>query len=139
MKRQIFRSLIEGALPAVLVCVLAFPPDIFGQTTQQDHIVSSQSLQQQLEASTAARQHDIETLTSFLSTPLAEQAMQDAHINPVQITTAIPTLSNQELSNLASRAADAQTKFSAGIFTSRDLLFILLGILVIILIIVAVR
>jgi hypothetical protein len=139
MKKRIFRLLIQGALPAVLVCVLAFPPDIFGQTTQQDHIVSSQSLQQQLESSTAARQRDIETLNSFLSSPIAEQAMQDAHINPVQITTAIPTLSNQELSNLASRAADAQTKFSAGIFTSRDLLFILLGILVIILIIVAVR
>jgi hypothetical protein len=139
MKKRIFRLLIQGALPAVLVCVLAFPPDIFGQTTQQDHIVSSQSLQQQLESSTAARQRDIETLNSFLSSPIAEQAMQDAHINPVQITTAIPTLSNQELSNLASRAADAQMKFSAGIFTSRDLLFILLGILVIILIIVAVR
>jgi hypothetical protein len=139
MRKRLFTLLTHGAVPGLLVCALAFPPDIFSQEAQQDHVVSSQTMQQRLEASAAARQRDIETLNSFLSSPITEQAMQEAHVNPIQIRTAIPTLSDQELSNLASRAADAQMKFSAGAFGNHELLVIAVAILVIILIIVAVH
>jgi hypothetical protein len=139
MKMHISNLLLRGAIPGLMVCTLAFPPDVFGQVTQQDHIVSSQALQQRLEASAAARQRDIETLNSFLSSPVTQQAMQETHVNPEQIKTAIPTLSDQELSNLATRAADAQMKFSAGAFGNRELIIIAVAILVIILVIVAVR
>ena len=139
MRKRLFTLLTQGAVPGLLVCALAFPPDIFSQAAQQDHIVSSQAMQQRLEASAAARQHDIETLNSFLSSPITQQAMQDAHVNPVQIRTAITTLSDQELSSLASRAADAQMKFSAGSFSNHELIVIAVAILVIILVIVAVR
>jgi hypothetical protein len=139
MKKQLSRLFIQGALPGVMVCALAFPADIFGQAMQQDHIVSSQALQQRLESSAAARQRDVETLNNFLSSPVTQQAMKDAHVNPVQIRTAIPTLSDQELSSLASRAADAQMKFTAGAFGNHELIVIAVAILVIILVIVAVR
>jgi hypothetical protein len=139
MRKEIFTLLTHGAIPGLLVCALAFPPDIFGQTTQQDHVVSSQAMQQRLEATAAARQRDIETVNNFLSSPITQQAMQETHVNPVQIRTAIPTLSDQELSSLATRAADAQMKFSAGAFGNRELIIIAVAILVLILIIVAVR
>jgi hypothetical protein len=139
MKKQLSNLLTRGAIPGLMVCALAFPPDIFGQATQQDHIVSSQALQQRLEASAAARQRDIETLNSFLSSPVTQQAMQETHVSPVQIRTAIPTLSDQELSSLATRAADAQMKFTAGAFGNHELIVIAVAILVIILIIVAIR
>ncbi len=139
MKKRISTLLTQGAIPGVMVCALAFPPDIFGQATQPDHIVSPQALQQRLETSAAARQRNIETLNSFISSPIAQQAMRDAHLNPVQIKTAIPTLSDQELASLASRTADAQTKFSAGSFSNHDLLLIAVAILVLILVIVAVH
>ena len=139
MRKRLLTLLTQGAVPGLLVCALAFPPDIFSQAAQQDHIVSSQAMQQRLEASAAARQRDIETLNSFLSSPITQQAMQEVHTNPVQIRTAIPTLSDQELSSLASRAADAQMKFSAGAFGNHELIVIAVAILVIILVIVAVR
>jgi CHASE3 domain sensor protein len=139
MKKQLSNLLTRGAIPGLMVCALAFPPDIFGQATQQDHIVSSQALQQRLEASAAARQRDIETLNSFLSSPVTQQAMQETHVSPVQIRTAIPTLSDQELSSLATRAADAQMKFTAGAFGNHELIVIAVAILVIILVIVAIR
>ena len=137
--RKLISLLTHGALPGLMVCALAFPQDIFSQALQQDHIVSSQALQQQLENSATARQRNIETLNNFLSSPTAQRAMQETHITPTQVKTAIPTLSDEELANLAARAADAQMKFAAGAFGNRELLIIAVAILVLILIIVAVH
>jgi hypothetical protein len=139
MRKQIFSLLTHGVLPGVLVCALAFPQDIFSQAMQQDHVVSSQAMQQKLEDSAAARQRNIETLNSFLSSPTAQRAMQETHITPTQVKTAIPTLSDEELASLASRAADAQMKFAAGSFTDHDLLIIVIVVLIIIVVILAVH
>lgn len=132
------RTLIQGVLPGALVLVLAFPPDIFAQSppqvTDQDHIVSSQALQQQLETSSSTRQQEIATLSRFLSSSAAERALRDAHINPVQVRTAIPTLSDEELASLSARAADAQQKFSAGLMNNDMLLIIILLVAVIIIV-----
>lgn len=135
MKKQLFKLLTQGAIPAVMVCALAFPSDIFCQATQPDHIVSSQALQQRLESSAAARQRNIDTLNTLLSSPTAERALQEAHVTPTQLKTAIPTLSDEELSNLATRAADAQSKFAAGSMSNHDLLLIILVIVIIIVIV----
>ncbi len=136
------RTLIQGVLPGALVLVLAFPPDIFSQAplqaSDQDHIVSPQALQQQLETSSSTRQQEIATLSRFLSSPTAERAMQDAHINPVQVQTAIPTLTDQELATLSTRAADAQQKFSAGMMNN-DMLLIVILLVAVIIIVVAVH
>jgi hypothetical protein len=138
MKLSAFsRTLIQGVLPGALVVALAFPPDIFAQAAEQDHIVSSQALQKHLETSSAARQRNITTVAGFLSSPMADRAMRDAHVSPVQVQTAIPTLSDEELANLASRAADAQQKFAAGAMSNEMLLLIIL--VAVVLIIVAVK
>lgn len=137
MKKRLLTLLTQGALPGVLVCALAFPADIFAQTAPQDHIVSSQAMQQQLEATAAARQRNIETLNNLLASPTAQRAMQETHITPAQVKTAIPTLSDAELANLATRAADAQMKFTAGNFSDHDLLIIIVVVLIVIVIIAA--
>ena len=133
------RMLIRGALPGARAFVLAVPPDLVAQTAVDDHIVPPQALQQRLESSAAARQREINTLTGFLSTPAAERAMKDARINPEQVRTAIPTLSDQELANLASRAADAQQKFAAGSFSNDQILILVLIIALVVVVIVAVH
>ncbi len=139
MRKQLFTLLTNAAMPGLLVCALAFPADIFSQPAQQDHIVSSQALQQRLEASAAARQRNVETLNNFLSSPIGQRAMQQTHITSTQVTTAIPTLSDGELASLATRVADAQMKFAAGSFSNHDLLIIAVLILVLIVVILAVR
>jgi hypothetical protein len=60
--------------------------------------------------------------------------MRDSKIDPVQIRTAIPTLSDQELKDLASRTADAQKKITGGGLTSLALTLIELGVVIIILV-----
>lgn len=121
--------LTRGVIPAALVVLLSYPADLFCEAGE-DHLVSSQALQQQVQVASAAREKDIATVTNFLSSDVADHAMRDAHLDPVQVRTAIPTLSDQELASLAARSADAQQKFSAGILG--------LGMIALIIVIIAV-
>lgn len=126
--------LLRAVAPAVLVALLANPVGSLAQSTSTDHVVSTKALQQNLEASSAARQKNVETLAKFMSTPTAEKAMRDAKIDPVQVQKAIPTLSDQELANLSARAADAQQKFSAGVLGTSTLTLIIVLIAIIIIV-----
>ena len=128
---------LHAVVPAVLVVLMSYPSDLIAQTAAEEHIVSSQSMQQQLQTSSAKRQKDIETLTNFMSTPQAQKAMRDAKIDPVQVQKAIPTLSDHELANLSSRATDAQQKFAAGVLGTSTLtvIIVLIAIIVIVAII----
>lgn len=128
---------LHAVLPAVLVVLMSYPSDLIAQTATEEHIVSSQNLQQQLQTSSATRQKNIETLTNFMSTPQAQKAMRDAKIDPVQVQKAIPTLSDHELANLSSRATDAQQKFAAGVLgtSTLTLIIVLIAIIVIVAII----
>lgn len=136
MKRLSVLSMLlsRGVLIPLLLLFLAFPPDLFSQATAEDHIVSSQAMQQQVETKSATRQKEIDTVTGFLASPQAERAMRDAHINPAQVRTAIPALSDQELASLSARAADTQQKFAAGMISNDMLLLVILLIAVIIIV-----
>jgi hypothetical protein len=125
---------LRAVVPAVLIVVLAYPSGILAQSESQEHIVSSQALEQHLEASSETRQKDIATLTSFMSTPTADRAMRDAHIDPVQVQKAIPTLSDRDLASLSARTNDAQQKFSAGVLGTSTLTLIIVLIAVIIIV-----
>jgi hypothetical protein len=126
--------LLQAVVPAVLTVLVSYPAGLLAQTASQDHIVSSQALQQQLQTSSAARQKNLQTLKTFMSTPQAEKAMRDAKIDPVQVQKAIPTLSDHELANLSARATDAQQKFSAGALSNSMLTLIIVLIAIIIIV-----
>jgi hypothetical protein len=124
---------VQAAVPAVLIVLLSYPAGLLAQSPEE-HIVSSQTLQQNLQTSSAARQTNIQTLTNFMSTPTAEKAMRDAKIDPVQVQKAIPTLSDRELADLSARATDTQQKFSAGVLGVGLLTLIIIVIAVIIIV-----
>ncbi len=137
--RSIFSTLfLRGIVPAALTFVLVCPADVVAQTAQSDHLVTPQALNEQVQNSAQSREQNIRTVTDFLSTPTAERAMQDAHFNPIEVRTAIPTLSDHELQNLAMRASDAQQKFAAGAF-GVGLLTLLIIIVVVIIVVAAVH
>ena len=131
---RISTLVLQAVVPAVLIVLMSYPAGLLAQTAPDEHIVSSKALQQNLETSSAARQKNVETLSKFMSTPLAEKAMRDAKIDPVQVQTAIPTLSDNELANLSTRATDAQQKFSAGVLGTSMLTLIIVLIAIIIIV-----
>jgi hypothetical protein len=123
----------QAAVPAVLIVLLSYPAGLLAQSPEE-HIVSSQTLQKNLETSSATRQANVQALTRFMSTPTAEKAMRDAKIDPVQVQKAIPTLSDRELQNLSTRATDTQQKFSAGALSTNMLTLIIVLVAVIIIV-----
>lgn len=133
--RPKFSFLSSGLALAALVSLFLSVPGLRAQAqnNQQDsHIVSSAQLQQQVQNSAAVRQKNIDTLNQFLSTPDAQQAMKTAKIDPVQVKTAVPTLSDAELANLSARAQHAQQEFAAGHLSNAVWLIIIIAIVVII-------
>lgn len=131
----VLRQSVRFLVALVLVALFIVPSDLLAQS----HLVSPADLQQQAVAASQVREHNLQTVKNFLSTPTAEKAMQSSNINPQQVRTAVSTLNDQELAQLASRADKAQQDFAAGNLSDRDLILIILGIAVLVLIIVAVR
>jgi hypothetical protein len=118
---------------AALAIIVAVPCAVMAQS---DHVVSPADLQRQAAAVTHMRQENIEKVRSFLSSPMAEETMQKAHIDSGQVKAAVPNLSDEELGQLSARADKAQRDFAAGYLNTRDIALIILGVVVIILIIV---
>ncbi|HKT51957.1 MAG TPA: PA2779 family protein [Candidatus Angelobacter sp.] len=131
----VLRQSVRFLVALVLVALFTVPSDLLAQS----HLVSPADLQKQAVAASQVREHNLETVKNFLSTATAEKAMQSSHINPQQVRTAVSTLNDQELAQLAARADKAQHDFAAGNLSDRDLILIILGIAVLVLIIVAVR
>jgi hypothetical protein len=122
-------------IASVLVAIFAIQPNLFAQT----HVVSPAELQEEATVATRARRQNEEKLIEFLSSPRAEKALRSAHMDPARVKTAVATLSDAEVAQLASRTAKAQADFAAGTMSDHDLLIILIGIAALVLIIVAVR
>jgi hypothetical protein len=129
------RQSLRMAIATVLVALFIVPTDGLAQ----NHVVSPADLQKKAVAASQVRQHNVETVQHFLSTPAAEKALKSAHMDPQQVKTAVSTLSDHDLAQLAARADRAQADFAAGNLTERDLIWIILAIAVLVLIIVAVR
>ncbi len=131
------RGLAAFALVSLFASSIALraqePARTSASSDQDMHLVSPAQLDSQLQASTDARQKEIKNLTQFLSTPLAEKAMKDAKVDPVQVRTAIPSLSDAELADLSARADHAQKDFAAGM-SNNTLLIIILVLVAVILI-----
>ena len=141
MKSLLSALLTRAIVPAALVVALAWPSGGYAQAVEQpsadqNHVVSTQGLQQQLQSSSADRQKNIDSINSLLSTPQAQNVMHDRHIDAQQVRNAIPTLSDKELSDLGARSSHAQQDFAAGHLGPS--LFTLIIILVIVIIIVSI-
>lgn len=125
--------------PVAVILVLAVLFQTSAPLPAQTHVVSPADLQKEVVSTSQTRQHNLDTVKQFLSTPAAEKAMKSAKIDSNQVKTAVSTLDDKELARLAARADKAQSDFAAGVMGERDLLLIVVAIAVIILIIVAVR
>ncbi len=129
------RQSVRRLVALVLFTVFVVPVGLMAQS----HVVSPADLQHQAVAASQVRQHNLDTVQNFLSTPVAEKAMKSAKVDPQQVKSAVSTLSNDELAQLAAKADKAQADFAAGNLTEHDLVLIILAVVVLVLIIVAVR
>lgn len=117
----------------LFTALFALPSTLLAETP---HVVNPAELQNSAVAATQTRQQNIQKIRDFLSTEVAQKELQSAHIDATQVKSAVSSLNDQELAQLASRADKAQANFAAGVLTTTDIALIVLGVAVIILIIV---
>ncbi|HEX3352231.1 MAG: PA2779 family protein [Terriglobales bacterium] len=131
------RQSSRWAAALVLAAVFALPQNLMAQAA--GHVVSPSDLQQAVAKASTARQQNLEQVQQFFSSEKAQKALKSAHMNPEQVKSAVATLDDAELAQLATRVQKTQADFAAGTLSDRDLIIILVAVAVLILIIVAVR
>lgn len=138
MQLRLTSMFLSRAFFVAALAIALLAPALRAQTSAPPnddvHIVTPDQLQHQVQAASAARQQNIDSLTQFLSSPMATGKMKAEHIDPQQVKSAIPSLSDAELANLSARATQAQQQFAAGTLSNNDLLIIILILVVVILI-----
>lgn len=133
------RSSTYRILTASLVCALTFLLQTPLLAAAQNHIVPPAELQQATASAARVRQQNIDKVEKFFSSEQAEKALKSARLDAVQVKKAVPTLSNQELARLASRADKAQKDFAAGALTNQQITYILIAIGAAVIVLIAVR
>jgi hypothetical protein len=129
-----FRDRARTLSACILAVAFAFPNNLMAET---DHLVSPADLHKEVVSGSAARQQNLDKVRAFLSGERAEQAMQSMHVDGTQVRTAVATLSDQELAQLAARADREQRDFAAGNLSPVvDLLIVAAIVLVIVIIVV---
>jgi hypothetical protein len=134
---SIFLRFARSFAGAALIVVFLIPQNAVAQAAP--HVVSPSDLAKATVDSSQARQKNLDTLNSFLSSDKAKKALESANIDPQQVKKAVAGLDDQDLARFAARAQKAQNDFAAGSIGDRDLLIILVCIAILILVIVAVR
>ena len=127
---------IRPFLACALVVPCLFPIGLVAETA---HLVSPSELQLQAAKASQERQQNIAKVRNFISSPAGSDALAKAHVDLKQVEAAVAELNDQEVAQLAARADKAQQDFAAGNLTTRDIALIILGVVLLILIIVAVR
>lgn len=134
MRSMTYRILISS-LVAAFMFVLQSPL----KAATRNHVVSPTELQQATASAAGTRQQNIVKVEKFFSSEQAQKSLKSAHLDPVQIKKAVPSLSNQELARLASRADKAQKDFAAGALTNEQITYILIALGAAVIVLIAVH
>ncbi len=122
------RFSIDRMLITSWVCAIGLLLPAPSLLAAQSHVVSPAELQQSTLSVARARQQNITKVENLFSSRSAEKALKSAHLDPVQIKKAVPSLSDQELARLAARADKAQKNFAAGALTNQQITYILIAL-----------
>lgn len=129
------RHTVRMLVSCILITLFAVTPNLPAQT----HVVSLADIHKEILNAAQTRQQNLEKMKEFLASEPARTALKSARMDAAQVNAAVSTLSDAELAQLATRMDKVQDDFAAGRLSDRDLMLILLGVLVLILIILAVK
>lgn len=107
--------------------------------TQDQHVVTLDELKKDAAHPAEVRRANEAAVRDFLSSEQAQKALKSADLDLKQVSTAVGQLSDEDLAKLADRSRQAQKDFAAGRLSDRDLLWIILIIVAVLIIALAVR
>lgn len=127
------RALVVG----ILLCLAGTPSRSQGQDKQ--HVVSLDELKQDAARPAQVRQANEAAVKNLLSSENGQKALKSANLDLQKVDKAVSQLSDADLAKLAERSRQAQKDFAAGNLSDRDLLWIILIIVAVLIIALAVR
>jgi hypothetical protein len=128
----------------VLVSMLAIAalPGLAGipaRAQDKQHVVSLSDLNKDAARPAQTRQSNEEAVRTLLSSDQAQKALKSANLDYQKVDKAVGQLSDEDLAKLAERSRQARSNFAAGRISDRDLLWIIVIALAIIVLAVALR
>jgi hypothetical protein len=128
----------------VLVSMLAIAAltglaGIPARAQDQQHVVSLSDLNKDAARPAQTRQSNEEAVRTLLSSGQAQKALKSANLDYQKVDKAVGQLSDEDLAKLAERSRQAQSDFAAGRISDRDLLWIIVIALAIIVLALALR
>ena len=106
---------------------------------QDKHVASLSDLNKDAARPAQTRQSNEEAVRSLLSSDQAQKALKSANLDYQKVDKAIGQLSDEDLARLAERSRRAQSDFAAGRISDRDLLWIILIALAVVVLALALR
>jgi hypothetical protein len=116
-----------------LVTFFSFP------ARAQQHVVSLNELKEDSAKPAQVRHSNEQAIRGLLGSAAGQKALQAAGVDYQKVDKAVGQLSDEEAARLATRARQAQKDFAAGTLSDRDLLWIILIIVAVLVVALAVR
>jgi hypothetical protein len=129
-------KMLVSMLAIALLLGLAGIP---ARAQDQQHVVSLSDLNKDATRPAQTRQSNEEAVRTLLSSDQARKALKSANLDYQKVDKAVGQLSDEDLAKLAERSRRAQSDFAAGRVSDRDLLWIIVIALAIIVLAIALR
>ena len=130
-----FRVKMCASVLALSLSSVAFPAG----AQEKQHVVSLSDLTKDVAQPAQTRQANEGAIRTLPSSDAAQKAMKSAGLNYQKVDKAIGQMSDEDLAKLAERSRKAQSDFAAGRISDRDLLWIIVIALAIIVLAIALR
>ena len=132
-------SRVKICVSLLAIAALLFAAGISARAQDKQHVVSLSDLNKDAARPAQTRQANEEAVRTLLSSDQGQKALKSAHVDYQKVDKAVGQLSDEDLAKLAERSRQAQADFAAGRISDRDLLWIILIAIAIIVLAVALR
>ncbi|HET8921497.1 MAG TPA: hypothetical protein VFN26_00725 [Candidatus Acidoferrum sp.] len=127
------RFRVKRYVSTLAIAALFVVAGIPARAQDKQHVVSLSDLNKDAARPAQTRHANEETVRTLLSSDQAQKAMNSAHLDYQKVDKAVGQLNDEDLAKLAERSRQAQSDFAAGRISDRDLMWIIviaLGIII---------
>ena len=132
-------SLAKSCVSLLAMAALFVAAGIPARAQDKQHVVSLNDLNKDAARPAQTRQANEEAVRTLLSSDQGQKALKSAHLDYEKVDKAVGQLSDEDLARLAERSRQAQRDFAAGTLSDRDLLWIIVIALAIVVLALALR
>ena len=133
------RFRVKIFVPVMAIAVLFGLAAVPAGAQDKQHVVSLSELNKDAARPAQTRQANEEAVRTLLSSDAAQKAMKSTNLDYQKVDRAVGQLNDEDLAKLAERSRQAQSDFAAGRISDRDLLWIIVIALGIIVLAIALR